>query len=92
MILYAINLPSLKAFMRDETIRHPTLVCPVRVLWRAYKAYCAEWGFEPATATEFMHWLRLDEGVTIKEGGRGRLHRVAVGLGTKQKEALQCTS
>lgn len=77
--------------MRDGTIAHPALVCPVRILWRAYTTYCTEWGFIPLSAGEFMYHLRLEEGVVIKQGGRGRLHRVAIGIGTTNQEGLrQC--
>ncbi len=76
---------SFSAFVRDRTVHDPVLVCPVRVLWRAYTAYCEEWGFEPADTREFVAWLRGEEGVTLKEGGSGRLRRAALGIGLQPK-------
>lgn len=77
---------SYSAFIRDRAIHHEALVCPVRVLWMEYTWYCQAWGFDRASPTEFVRWLRAEEGVTIKQGGRGRLRRCAVGLGLKPEE------
>lgn len=79
--------PSFSAFVRDRTVRGPTLMCPVRVLWREYRTYCRNWGFAPATPGQFVAWLGMEEGIRIRTGGRGRLRRVAVGIGvTPQQE------
>lgn len=80
-----MSWPSFSAWVRDETIQHVTLVCPMRVLWRSYSAYCKEWGFEPAEASDFVKWLRAEEGVKLKVGGTGRLRRAALGIAIKQE-------
>jgi hypothetical protein len=80
-----VSWPSFSAFVRDRTVHGGSLAVPVRVLWRAYSAYCAEWGFDPAEAREFASWLAAEEGVRIKQGGHGRLRRVAVGIALTQE-------
>ncbi len=72
--------PSFSAFVRDRTTSGETLVCPLRTLWHGYRAYCGEWGFDPAPVSRFVAWLASEEGVTIKEGGGGRIRRVAEGI------------
>jgi len=64
----------------SDLTRAPFLVTPVRLLWRSYLEHCETWGFRPAQASEFVHWLRGEEGVRVVEGGRGRMRRMAVGL------------
>jgi hypothetical protein len=79
---------TLRLWEEDYVIQHATLVCPVRVLWWSYVAYCGEWGFDYAPADEFMAWLRMTEGVVIRDGGRGRLRRVALGIGLRPRETV----
>lgn len=79
-----MSWPSYSAFVRDDLQSGSTLCCPVRVLWFGYLDYCREWGFERPEATDFVRWLRAEEGVTVVEGGRGRLRRYAVGIGFNQ--------
>ncbi len=81
-----MSWPSFSAFMRDRTVEDPALMCPVRVLWREYEAYCGKWGFEPALVHVFISWLSATEGVRLKTGGQGRLRRMAVGVGLRQEE------
>jgi len=61
-------------------IRGPFLVTPVRLLWHSYKEHCEFWGFNQSDATEFVHWLRGEEGLELRTGGRGRVRRMAVGV------------
>ncbi len=75
-----LSWPSFSAFIRDRTIQDNVFITPVRYLWKAYLAYCLEWGFKPAEPNEFISWLGLVEGVKIKEGGKGRLRRAAEGI------------
>ncbi len=58
-----------------------TLVCPVRVLWNDYRKFCSRWGFDQATAVGFIRLLGALPGVRLVEGGQGRLHRCANGIG-----------
>jgi len=78
---------SFSAFIRDECQVHPTLACPVRVLWGAYNSYCTEWGFEASEAHQFISYLLLEEGVRISAGGKGRLKRFANGIGLASMSA-----
>ncbi|UFK26717.1 hypothetical protein [Roseobacter phage RDJL6] len=64
----------------DTLLRGPYLVTPVRLLWQSYRQHCAQWGFDQAEASEFVHWLRGEEGMTLKTGGQGRVRRMAIGL------------
>ncbi len=75
-----MSWPSFSAFMRDSTVQDPVVITPVRYLWKAYLAYCDKWGFSPAEPNEFMSWLGMTEGITIKTGGKGRLRRAAEGI------------
>ena len=59
----------------------PTLVCPLMLIWREYKAFCEEWGFYQGSTEEFVTWLENQDGVTITEHGRGRRRRCANGVG-----------
>lgn len=68
------------SWSKEDLTRAPFLVTPVRMLWRSYLDHCRTWGFKPAEASEFVHWLRGEEGVRVAEGGRGRVRRMAVGL------------
>lgn len=73
---------SFSAFARDRLVLGPSLVCPVRVAWREYLAYCDEWGFDGAEAHEFVRWMGAEEGVEIHgPSGRGRLRRYFSGIG-----------
>ena len=68
-----------------------TLVCPVRVLWTDYLAFCLEWGFAVAHPKDFVRMLRSLPGVVLVEGGRGRLRRCANGIGLRPaKERMTC--
>ena len=60
--------------------RGSSLVTPVRILWHSYKEHCELWGFDQSEATEFVHWLRGEEGVELKTGGRGRVRQMAIGI------------
>lgn len=60
--------------------RAPALVSPARVLWASYSKHCALWGFPRAQVADFVHWLRGEEGVTVRDAGGGRLGRMVVGL------------
>ncbi len=71
----------IESFIRDRAVLGGSLVIPVRVAWREYQAYCTEWGFEPAGPKEFVLELWLEDGVEIREAGRGRLRRCFTGLG-----------
>lgn len=64
----------------QEATRAPFLVTPVRLLWRSYLRHCELWGFDAADAGDFIQWLRGEEGVELREGGHGRLRRMAVGI------------
>ena len=81
-----MSWPSYSAFFRDRLTAGPTLCCPIRVIWDGYLDYCREWGFMPAKAETFVRWLADEEGVTLMEGGRGRLKRYAVGIGFNQRQ------
>lgn len=63
------------------TSRGEKLCCPLTVLWNNYEAHSKWWGFPMASPDDFVSFLKdSTEGVTIKEGGKGRLRRVAMGL------------
>lgn len=64
----------------DTLMRGPFLVTPVRLLWKSYQDHCILWGFDQASASEFVHWLRGEEGLEIRTGGQGRVRRMAVGV------------
>lgn len=64
----------------ETTKRGEKLCCPLTVLWNNYQAHCTWWGFPSATAVSFVAFLEDTEGVRLKEGGKGRLRRVAMGL------------
>ena len=81
-----MSQPSLSAFLRDRVVQHPSLACPVMVLWRGYSVYCEKWGFDRVSAEDFVRWLGCQEGVEIREGGHGRLRRVAMGVAPRQEE------
>ena len=73
-----------------------TLVCPVRVLWNDYRRSCLRWGFDRATPVGFVRLLGALPGVSLVEGGRGRLRRCANGIGLvpvteKEEEETRCT-
>lgn len=68
------------SWSEHDVTRGDFLVTPVRLLWRSYLGHCQDWGFEPAPAEEFVHWLRGEEGVRIVQGGQGRVRRMAVGM------------
>ncbi len=87
-----MSWPSFSAFLRDGVVQHPSVMCPVTVLWRGYKAYCTTWGFEVGTAEDFMWHLCMTEGVIIRQGGRGRLHRMALGIGLQSNGDIKWIS
>lgn len=58
----------------------------MRVLWREYLSYCREWGFEPATAEDFVACVRMEEGTEVRTGGSGRIRRVVVGIGFRASD------
>lgn len=72
---------SCKAFIRDRAVLGSTLVVPVRVVWNEYLAYCRQWGFKAEAAGDFVMRVELEEGVTIRIGGHGRLRRCFDGIG-----------
>lgn len=76
-----MNFGPFEAFLRDRLRKDPALICPVMVLWREYLSYCELWGFVPGSASDFVTALGLEEEVSLRTGGSGRLRRVAVGLG-----------
>lgn len=76
----------LKAWIRDRCVLGETLVCPLRVLWNDYRAYCALHGFDQADVTRFVRFLGSDERVRLVDRGRGRLHRAAEGIGLRPHE------
>lgn len=57
-----------------------TLATPVRFLWTDYQKLCKEEGFDVAPLDRFIRWLNATDGVDIKEGGKGRIRRLAVGV------------
>lgn len=61
-------------------LRGEGLCCPLTVLWNNYDAHCQWHGFPKASVVSFVEWVKDEESVTIKEGGKGRLRRVAMGL------------
>ena len=69
-----------RSWSEHAVLRDCCLMTPVRLLWNDYLQHCSEWGFAPADATSFVQWLRGEEGVRLAQGGRGRLHRVALGV------------
>ncbi len=79
---------TLKLWEEEATVKHEALVCPMMVLWRSYVEYCDTWGFDKASPKDFVAWLRMTEGVEIKEGGSGRLRRIALGIGLRPKETI----
>lgn len=63
------------------TLRHdPGLVTPIRVLWRDYLDHCRGWGFPACGPKFFVQWIKELRGVTVAEGGRGRIRRLVTGL------------
>lgn len=76
-----MSVGGFRSWTRERLCLGPTLCCPVRVMWRDYQAHCAEWGFPPCSAVDFVALLREEEGVELAERGHGRLRRVASGCG-----------
>jgi len=68
------------SWSEHELLRDACLATPVRFLWHSYLEHCQDWGFEPAPAEAFVHWLKGEEGVHLVQGGRGRVRRMAVGI------------
>ena len=71
---------SFKAFIQDDCRKDPVFACPVRTLWDAYGSYCKRWGFDKLEAHDFITYLLSEECIEIREGGKGRLRRVASGI------------
>ncbi len=71
------------AFIRDSLAAGPTLVCPLRVLWREYEAYCGVHGFKAMMAPAFVDMLEsLGAAVVTRDPGTsGRLRRYVRGIG-----------
>ncbi len=71
-----------------------TLVCPVRLLWDDYRAFCVRWGFDQAAPGTFVRLLGTLLGVRLVEGGHGRRRRCANGIGllpANNEERSTCT-
>ena len=75
------------SWSEHDVVRGDFLATPVRLLWRSYLAHCEAWGFEPADASDFVHWLRGEEGVRLRLGGQGRLRRMALGIASSRVPA-----
>jgi hypothetical protein len=72
------------------TKRGDKLCCPLTVLWNNYQAHCQWWGFPSASAADFTAFLTdSTEGVTVREGGKGRLRRVAMGLAVDHDQTMR---
>lgn len=71
----------LDGFARDRLSFGKTLVCPLFIVWRDYKEYCAEWGFDQVNAAAFVFWLETQRGIAIIERGHGKRRRCVLGIG-----------
>lgn len=72
-----------KSWQEYRSVEGETLVCPVRVLWDDYSAYCVRWGFDRAGPERFVRHLGALPWVRLVEGGRGRRRRCAQGIGLR---------
>lgn len=67
-------------FARARLVFHDNLCVPMMVLWREYQS----WAEDALDAEKFVKCL-LEAGVYIEDKGRGRLKRVALGVGIKPR-------
>lgn len=79
---------SYHAFMRDQVVLYKTLVCPTRLFYEEYERYCQRYGFEVSSAAEVVAWLCKEEGVVIREAGRGKFRRAFEGIGLRAEEKI----
>ncbi len=77
--------PGFRAFIDEDCIKDSVLITPMRQMWHSYRAHCNEWGFPIADASDFVRWIRDEEGTEIRTGGRGLLRRAITGIAPKQK-------
>lgn len=71
-------------FIADTAVLDPKLVVPARVVWDAYVAWCED-GFEEFVPANHFFASLCRAGVELHPGGRGRLKRVAHGIGFRQE-------
>lgn len=76
---------ALNAFARDRLSYGETLICPLLLVWRAYKDYCKLWGFHQVSAENFVFWIESQRHIHIVEKGRGKLKRAVIGIGVLPK-------
>lgn len=77
---------SFRAWSNDQLVEGEHLSTTMLVLWRAYRDYCAEWGFERAPAEHFALWIESEEGVRMLERPTAR---VVIGRACLSKP-IQC--
>jgi hypothetical protein len=77
---------SLSHFAADRVVKGQSLVCPFRAFYRAYKAYCKEWGFEAADPDYMILFLEAAlDAKTIERRPKtaGGIGRIVTGAGLK---------
>ncbi len=81
--LKAAAVAEICVFIDDRCVLHSNLVVPLTPLWRAYRTYCVRMRKHPMTAGAFVDALESLPRVTTREGGKGKLRKVAEGIGLK---------
>lgn len=70
-------------FAAERLVYDAKLVVPCRVLWNGFKGWCDE-GFEDWPLPTYFFASLARAGVEFHTRGRGRLRRVAHGVGFRQ--------
>lgn len=78
-------LTGVMRWTNERAIGGESLVCPVKLLWEDYVDFCERTGSPRETAQGFVEHLASLQGVTLRDGGRGRLKRVADGIGLRRQ-------
>lgn len=75
----------MRDFAGEHCVLGPTLVVPLFVLWRSYRAYCERLGADAdADPKAFRAWLTLAPWARVEEHPRGGLRRTVVhGVGLR---------
>lgn len=72
------------AFVGEHCCLGPTLVVPLRVVWRSYELYCDAGGFHAdASPTALREVLDSVPWARVTHSGTGRMRTVVHGLGLR---------
>lgn len=72
-----------RVFVGERCTLGPTLVMPLRLLWREYRPWAVHRGWTP-TAQELRSLLESVPWAEVQErGGRGRFRTVVLGVGLR---------